>query len=68
MIVLKPAYGREYKTIEEAEHDWNAGKDFKILQGPYCSIRDMELLKDMGHTVVLTVDDVKINKIILRGS
>lgn len=68
MIVLKPAYGRKYKTIEEAEQDWNDGKDFRILCGPYCSIRDTDLLKHMGHAVVLTTGDLKINKIVIKGS
>ena len=25
--------------------DWNRGKDFHIYHGPYCSIRDYEVLK-----------------------
>lgn len=43
-LVLVPAYGRTYKTVEAARKDWDAGKDFRILNGPYCSIRDLELI------------------------
>ena len=53
MIVLLPAYGRQYSTLDEAEADWTAGKDFRILKGPYCSIRDAQLLKDMSYEIVL---------------
>lgn len=34
------AYGRKYKTLEDARNDWKAGKDFKIWDGPYCSATD----------------------------
>lgn len=34
------AYGRRYASFFEALRDWNAGKDFKIVGGPYISIRD----------------------------
>ena len=38
------AYGRNYKSINEALYDWNNGLDFKIRCGPYCSKRDFTLL------------------------
>ena len=41
---LIPAYGRVYATAEAMLADWNAGKDFQISFGPYCSIRDMDLI------------------------
>ena len=65
VVVLLPAYGRTYETIEAAEKDWDAGKDFRILGGPYCSIRDKALLNDMGHDVALIVGNV--TKIIYKG-
>lgn len=43
--ILINAYGRRYLSIDAALKDWNAGKDFLILGGPYCSIRDIELLQ-----------------------
>jgi hypothetical protein len=39
-LILVPAYGRRYATGEEAIADFEAGKDFRIDGGPYCSIRD----------------------------
>ena len=45
-IQLVPAYGRTYDTGPQAWEDWEAGKDFRILGGPYCSIRDREALQD----------------------
>ena len=47
-IVLQGAYGRSYDNWLQANADWYDGKDFKIENGPYCSIRDVEALKDMG--------------------
>ena len=52
-LMIMPAYGREYKTSEEAKADWNAGKDFKIVNGPYLSIRDVNYLKDTYSSVWL---------------
>ena len=37
-----PAYGRSYPSPDAAIADWKAGKDFKIVNGPYLSIRDVE--------------------------
>ena len=44
-MILIPAYGRSYNTIQDALQDWNDGKDFRISAGPYTSIRDLALLK-----------------------
>ena len=52
-LMIMPAYGRQYKTSEEAKADWNAGKDFKIVNGPYLSIRDVNHLKDTYSSVWL---------------
>ena len=37
------AYGRDASLA-----DWQAGKDFKIMDGPYFSIRDLEEIKGYG--------------------
>lgn len=39
-LFLMGAYGRE-----ATEKDWIAGLDFKIVSGPYCSIRDCKAIK-----------------------
>lgn len=52
-IVLRAAYGRKYQTKEQALDAWVAGKDFKIFQGPYCSIRDYsELLQEFCNIYI----------------
>ena len=43
-LILVPAYGRKYKSESEMLVDWEGGKDFKILRGPYTSIRDIKSL------------------------
>lgn len=49
-LVMWPAYGRAYRTKEEMLADWNAGKDFVAApRGPYGSIRDLKLIRDMGY-------------------
>jgi hypothetical protein len=50
-LMIMPAYGRQYKTAEEAKADWNAGKDFKVVCGPYLSIRNIDYLKDNHSSV-----------------
>lgn len=47
-----PAYARRYKSAAEALRDWNAGKDFKIFDGPYLSKRDVPALTKEGYTRV----------------
>lgn len=41
-IILQPAYGNKYKNCQEAEDAYLAGKDFKLMGGPYCSCRDFK--------------------------
>lgn len=52
-LFLVPAYGRRYETEREALADWDAGKDFKLMSGPYCSQRDIAALRKMADLVVL---------------
>lgn len=62
-LVLMPAYGRIYKTSEEAVQDWKDGKDFKAVGSGYCSIRDLEYLKAHCSTAWIAwnrVDEVRI--------
>ena len=42
---IMPAFGRDYKTLQEFERDLRKGLDFKCPSGQYCSIRDLEKLK-----------------------
>lgn len=62
-LVLMPAYGRIYKTSEEALQDWKDGKDFKVVGSGYCSIRDLEYLKAHCSTAWIAwnrVDEVRV--------
>lgn len=69
MLIITGAYGRKYKTLEDAKADWNLGKDFKIVRGPYCSIRDTELFKSMGHAVVLRAGiNFELSEIVIKGN
>ena len=52
-LFLVAAYGRIYKTREQALDAWRSGRDFKIVDGPYCSVRDYELLlQDFSNVYV----------------
>lgn len=52
-LFLRPAYGRNYQTQASALKDWNGGKDFKIQNGPYCSIRDMAEIRRQGYRYIV---------------
>ena len=51
-IVAHGAYGRD-----TTEKDWAEGKDFKIVGGPYFSIRDVQTMKDQGITLIDFVNE-----------
>lgn len=40
LFPVGPAYGRSYKRNSDVAADWLAGKDFRLANGRYCSIRD----------------------------
>ena len=69
MILIVGAYGRKYQSLDEAKADWEAGKDFCIVHGPYCSIRDTELFKSLGHAVVLNAGiNLELSEIVIKGN
>jgi hypothetical protein len=43
-LIVMPAYGRDYKTRKDVVEAWKSGHDFKVVNGPYCSIRDIAKL------------------------
>lgn len=55
-VTLVPAYGKNYASREKALEDWNAGRDFKIQNGPYCSKRDIDKLKSNASSVIIKID------------
>jgi len=56
-MFLIPAYGRQYKTKQQALDAWKDGKDFKIVDGPYTSIRDINELHGMADRVLVQYDN-----------
>lgn len=52
LLRLVGAYGRQYTSKEALIKDWNDGKDFRIVNGPYCSIRDLPEIRKRGFTQI----------------
>jgi hypothetical protein len=52
-MFLLPAYGRKYASRQDAVKAWQAGKDFQIYNGPYCSIRDIDTMRTMASSVFI---------------
>ena len=50
-LELHGAYGRDTNMT-----DWAEGKDFKILGGPYCSIRDLDFMMRDGYEELVFVN------------
>lgn len=59
-VVLFPAYGRSYDTHDSMRADWEAGKDFRIYGGAYCSIRDIAELCNRASAVFITDPTTRI--------
>ena len=55
-FTLIGAYGRVYTSKEKMLADWNTGKDFKICNGPYCSIRDIGMMMRLNDTFELMLN------------
>lgn len=64
--VLRPAYGRTYKTVDAMLKDWKDGKDFRFApSGPYCSIRDLSaIVAEHPSTVYLQDPITKVQVIV----
>jgi hypothetical protein len=52
--ILVGAYGRSYVSKKDAIKDWEAGKDFRIQGGPYCSNRDYSKLYEVFDAVKIS--------------
>lgn len=44
-LIATPAYGRIYADSIALKNAWEWQQDFKIVDGPYFSIRDLESIK-----------------------
>lgn len=70
VLMVLAAYGRSYKTAKEAIDDWYYGKDFLILEGPYCSIRDVKLMlnNDFTHVQIIDSETIETLAVIYLGT
>ncbi len=56
MLLIKGAYGKDYKTKQEVLQAWKSGTDFRMINEKYayCSIRDKEtLLKEYFSITII---------------
>lgn len=61
-ILAVPAYGRIYQDIAAMQNAWNWGQDFRIVDGPYFSIRDLDSIKKdySGLIIVCPLSQVRM--------
>ena len=57
VMTLLGAYGRTYIDPDKALNDWQNGKDFQVLGGPYCSIRDLDYLMRTNNKIQILLND-----------
>lgn len=50
---VAPAYGQDYGEEWDARCAWYGGRDFKVLSGPYVSVRDAPHLCAEGYPCVV---------------
>lgn len=55
-VDVMAAYGRRYTEPKRAIDDWYGGLDFKLLGGPYLSVRDSYGLIARGYSHVRIID------------
>lgn len=61
LVLMLAVYSKSRKigmSTEDLLKAWNEGEDFKIIGGPYCSIRDKEqFIKDgFNNIIILALD------------
>ena len=61
-LVATPAYGRILSSEQMAKNAWEWGQDFKIVDGPYFSVRDLERIKKdyTGLLIVCPISKVRL--------
>ena len=67
MTELKPgdllatgAYGRIYPSVQHIKNAWEWGQDFKIIDGPYFSKRDLDKIKQDHKGLVIVCPRSKL--------
>jgi hypothetical protein len=56
-LILLPADGRSYDTRDAVKADWEDGKDFRILDGPLCSLKELPLMRSVGFRHLQFIDN-----------
>lgn len=61
-LLATPAYGRIYESVTAMRNAWDWGQDFRIVDGPYFSIRDLDKIKEdyAGLILVCPLSKVRI--------
>ena len=52
-MYLVPAFGQVYPNSTAMHEAWKQGKSFRIVGGPYTSIRDLEQLRHESSSITL---------------
>jgi hypothetical protein len=70
VLQVTGAYGRSYDNAQMAVYDWFGGRDFMIIDGPYCSSRDENRLVQDGysHVHIIDIDSRRTLAIVMLGS
>lgn len=59
VVYLYPApWRKKLQNASELLQDWQQGKDFKIKNGPYCSIRDLEHLRENFSRIFIVCNHI----------
>ena len=61
-MILIPAYGRVYNTVEAAMTDWKDGRNFRLMRySRYTSIRELQQLRAQLCTVYIRLENLKVS-------
>ena len=66
-LFVHGAYGRQYESWDAAKSDWLGGRDFKIFEGPYFSIRDFLDMAGMYQSIVFLDNSGGLTYLCLDG-
>ena len=61
-LILVPAYGRVYNTVESAMTDWKDGRNFRLIRySRYTSIRELQQLQAQLCTIYIRLENLKVS-------
>lgn len=53
VLFILPAHGRKYNSVYEIVEAWDAGRDFKVISGPYLSVGDLDKLSAWSQVWII---------------